>query len=123
MKVEAVAKLVRFDDESVIGFLANAGGQYSVAITKQFGHEHDVMDIDIAEWFELPVRVVVPIGVSAFAMQDKSQGYLEEYSSSPVETLGDRKVYYGYLFDDRYIVPLNSEAAWNRMIKEAEGNE
>ena len=121
-RIEITDKLVSVRDEEVIGFLVSAGGQYKVAITKAFGAEHDVPDIDIAQWFDLPELEVVPCGKSQYAMRDRSLGFMEELADTPVEDLGGTKVCYGFMFKDQHIVPMNSQAAFDRMIKEAKGD-
>lgn len=122
LKIEVTAKLVSVHNEEVIGFLVSAGWQYKVAITKAFGVEHGIADIDIAQWFEIPELAVVPVGRSKYAMCDRSMGFIAELADVPVEDMGDTKAYYGYIFRDQHIVPLDSQAAFDRMIKEAKGD-
>lgn len=122
LRIEVTDKLVSVRDEEVIGFLVSAGGQYKVAITKAFGAEHDVMDIDIAQWFDLPELEVVPCGRNQYAMKERSLGFIEELADTPVENMGGNKVLYGYMFCDQHIVPLDSQAAFDRMLREANGD-
>lgn len=121
MRLEITDKLVSIKDESVIGFLISAGGQYKVAVTKDFGVAIGVSDMDIAEYLVAPIHYVVPIGANRYAMYDRRMGFLEEYADIPVEDIGNQKVYWGYLFQEQHIVPMNSQTAVDRMIKEAEG--
>lgn len=120
--IDITEKLVSVRDEEVIGFLISAGGQYKVAVTKAFGVEHDIPYIDIAQWFSVPELSVVPIGKTKYAMCDRSLGFVDELKDTPVEDLGGTKVYYGYMFRDQHIVPMDSQAAFDRMIKEANGD-
>lgn len=122
MAVEITDKLVSVIDEGVIGFLVSAGGRYKVAITKAFGIEKEIRDIDIAQWLELPTMQVVPCGRGHYGVVDRSLGYLDELGSTPYEDIGVSKVYYGYMFKEQHLVPFNSEAAFERMIKEANGD-
>lgn len=122
MNIEITDKLVSVVGGAVIGFLVSAGGQYKVAVTKAFGAEKEIPDIDIAQWLELPEMQVVPCGHKHYGVADRSLGYMDELSSTPIEELGDSKVYYGYMFRDQHLVPFDSEAAFERMIKEASGD-
>lgn len=121
MRVDVTDKLVSQSSGEVIGFLVSAGGQYKVAVTEAFGVAHAVADMDIAAWLEVPCLEVIPAGKKGYAIIDRSLGFMEEFADSPVEYLGDRKVYYGHLFNEQSIVPMDSEVAFDRMVKEAEG--
>lgn len=113
--------LVDFRDESrVIGYIVSFGGKYSVGVSRQKAEELGIKDLDLMIYYDIPKESVVPIRGSKYAMVDRSMGYFEEFADVPVDEIGDKKVYYGHILDDMYIVPLDSEYALKRMKLESE---
>lgn len=121
MDVFVTDKLVSVVDGTIVGYLVSAGGQYKIAVTKGFGEMQGVNDIDIADFLDVPTVGVVPIYPSSYAVHDKNIGFMEDLRDTPSEVLGDTKVFYGWMFRDQHIVPLDSQAAYARMILEAKG--
>lgn len=121
MDVFVTEKLVNITDGTILGYLVSAGGLYKVAITSDFGKAHGVQDMDIADYLDVPVIEVVPAGKSEYAVISANIAYLDYLADTPVDRLNGNRVCYGYVFQEQNIVPLDSQAAFDRMIAEAQG--
>lgn len=121
MDVFVTEKLVNITDGTILGYLVSAGGLYKVSVTSDFGKAHDVQDIDIADYLDVPVIEVVPVGKTEYAVVMSHVAYLDYLADTPVDRVNGNRVCYGYVFQEQNIVPLNSQAAFDRMIAEAQG--
>ena len=121
MDITLIGKIVNVLDNTIIGYQVSAGSVYTVAVTKGKAKEIGVVDIDLAEYFDLNEIIAVPTGKTTYGVVDQSSFYMEDYRDIPRDVLGDKKLYYGYCFDDRYIVTLDSDIAIKRMIDSANG--
>lgn len=121
MNVYVTDKLVSVRDNKPLGYLVSAGSQYKVAVTQSFGEAHNVEDMSIAEFLDVNEIPVVPVGRSEYAVLESNIGYFEELADVPVERNDGKRICYGYVFKEQNIVPLDSEAAFERMLKDASG--
>lgn len=121
MSIEITDKLVDVRSGEIIGYLVSAGGQYKVAVTEDFGREIGVVDIYIADFYDVPVIEVVSIIGNRYAVVERSLGFIEEYADVRMTSFGNDHAYWGYLFKDQHIVPFNSSYAVERMLREVNG--
>lgn len=121
MEIIVTERLVNVTDGSILGFLVSAGGQYKVAVTQAFGKENGVEDMDIAEFLDVPTIEAVPAGPKQYAVVERNIGFMEDLQDTPSEIMGAMRVFWGYVFKDQHIVPLDSKVAFDRMIAEAKG--
>lgn len=115
-----IRSILRFN-EDIVGYIVSLGGNYACSVSKEKAVELGVQDISLACYMDFLEVDVVPIGRVSYGVVANSSGFFEELSSEPFDYFGDRKVYYGYYFEDRFILKLDDELALQRMISEAKG--
>ena len=111
----------RGNEKVLVGFGITLGGNYTCSVTLDKAKEVGVKDVSIAHLMDFDEIEVVPIGKKSYGVVSNNSGFFEEFADSPIDYFGDKKLYYGYYFEDRYIVNLDSTSALDRMILEAEG--
>lgn len=124
MEFEIVNKLVHTKpngEKDVIGFGISLGRSYTCSVTVDKAKELGVRDISIAHLMDFDETEIIPISKTSYGVVTNNSGFFEEFADSPFDYFGDRKLYYGYFFEDRFIVNLDSDIAINRMISEAKG--
>lgn len=109
------------NEKVLVGFGITLGGSYTCSVTLDKAKELGVKDVSIAHLMDFDEIEVVPIGTKSYGVVSNNSGFFEEFADSPMDYFGDKKLYYGYYFEDRYIVNLDSTSALDRMILEAEG--
>lgn len=125
MEFQIANKLVHTSadgEKTVVGYGVSMGGNYTCSVTLDKAIELGVKDIKIAHLFDLDEVEVVPIGRTKYGVVANNSGFFEDFAETPCDYFGDRKLYYGYYFEDRFMVSLDSDTAINRMIAEAQGN-
>lgn len=108
-------------DKKLVGFGISLGGNYTCSVSKEKAIELGVRDVDIAHLMDFAEVDVVPIGKDHYGVVANNSGFFEDFANSPIDYFGDRKLYYGFYFEDRYVVQLDNEIALKRMINEAKG--
>jgi hypothetical protein len=119
MGYSIVNKLVHGD--KVVGVTITLGGDYTCSVSVEKAKELGVEDIDIIQYMDYTNVDVIPIGTNKYALPEHKTSFFEDFADVPSDYFGDRRIYYGYLFEDRFIVPLDSESAINRMVLEKKG--
>lgn len=109
------------NEKVLVGFGITLGSNYTCSVTLDKAKELGVKDVSIAHLMDFDEIEVVPIGKKSYGVVSNNSGFFEEFADSPIDYFGDKKLYYGYYFEDRYIVNLDSTSALDRMILEAEG--
>lgn len=113
-----VLRVLKDKFDNVVGYVVSAGNTYSVSVTKEKAKELDVQDLDIIEYFDLPVDEVVQITRGSYALVENNSGFFEEFEDSKKDYFGDKTLYYGYYFEPKYIVSLDNDSAIRRMMLE-----
>ena len=106
---------------SIIAYKISADGNYCAIVTKEKAIQLGIEDAEIAEYLDLDETEVVRINHDFYGVVSKASSFFEEFAYEPVSYFGSHKLYYGYLFEDQFIMPMNNDLAIERLLREEKG--